>query len=58
MLERILNFYLFGKISKNFNLPAFIKEGMVLIMLYLFEKLSLHAKLLIYTMNTTFELSF
>ena len=36
---------------KNLNLPAFIKEGMVSIMLYLFEKLCLHGKLVIYTMN-------
>ena len=58
MLERILNFSFFGKNFKNVNLPAFIKEGMVSIILYLFEKLCLHVKLVIYTMNATFELSF
>ena len=42
MLERILNFSFFGENFKNVNLPAFIKEGMVSIMLYLFEKLCLH----------------
>ena len=51
MLERILNFSFFGENFKNVNLPAFIKEGMVSIMLYLFEKLCLHVKLVIYTLN-------
>ena len=51
MLERILNFFFFGKISKNLNFSDFIMEGMVLIMFYFFDKLSLHVKLVIYTMN-------
>ena len=51
MLERILNFSLLGEYFKNVNLPAFIKEGVVSIMLYLFEKLCLHITLVIYTMN-------
>ena len=58
MLQRILNFSLFGENFKNVNLPVFIKEGMVSIILYLFEKLCVHVKLVIYTMNATFKLSF
>ena len=45
----------FWKKFKNLNLPAFIKEGMVSIMHYLFEKLCLHVKLVIYTMNIFHE---
>ena len=36
---------------ENFKLPTFIKEGIVSIMLFLFEELRLHVKLFIYTKN-------
>ena len=47
MFEKILNFSLFWEYFQNLNLPHFIKEGMVSIVLYLFEKPYLHVKLLI-----------
>ena len=45
----------FWKNFKYLNLPVFIKEGMASIMHYLFEKLCLHVKLVIYTMNIFHE---